>query len=71
MLAHEQKKTSLSNTSLPRWRLTFIKMDDGWPVDIARQYINADTEDAARAVGLGMLEQFKADYVEVMRVKFT
>ena len=68
MLAHEQKKASLSNTSLPRWRLTFIKMDDGWPVDIARRYVNADTEDAAKAVGLEMLEQFNADYVEVMKV---
>lgn len=58
----------LFHASLPRWRLTFSKMDAGYPVDIARRYISADTEEEAKSYGLSWLEEFGADFVEVMRV---
>lgn len=54
--------------SLPRWRLTFIKMDQRWPMDIARLYIHEDTEEAAKSRGMAMLERFDADYVDVLKV---
>lgn len=53
--------------SLPRWRLTFVKMDHGYPINIGQRYINEDTEAAAKSVGLGMLERFDADYVDVIK----
>lgn len=58
----------LFNASLPRWRLTFIKMQAGYPSDIAQRYIHEDTEESAKARGLSMLEQFGAEYVDVIRV---
>lgn len=58
------------NASLPRWRLTFGKYDAfHWPIDIMRIYINEATEEAAKAQGQRMLEQYGADYVEVIKVK--
>ena len=58
------------NACLPRWRLTFGKYDAfHWPIDITRIYINEATEEAARAQGQQMLEQYGADYVEVTKVK--
>ena len=56
------------NASLPRWRLTFGKMDKGWPVDIGREYVHEDTEADAKAQGERMLEHYGAEYVDVMKV---
>ena len=56
------------NSSLPRWLLTFGKWDQGWPVDIARRYIHEDTEEDAKATGEELLEEYGAQYVEVLKV---
>ena len=52
--------------SLPRWRLTFGKMDAGFPIDIHREYIHEDTEESAKAQGNRMLQRLGADYVDVI-----
>ena len=54
--------------SLPKWELTFIKMDHGYPVDIGRTYIHEDTKELAREIGTKMLKNYGADYLEVVRV---
>lgn len=59
------------NSSLPYWRLTFGKMDAGWPVDFRREYIHEDTEADAKACGDLMRQRFGADYVDVIMVKNT
>ena len=56
----------LFNASLPRWRLTFGKMDAGFPVDLCREYIHEDTEESAKAQGNRMLQRLGADYVDVI-----
>ena len=56
------------NASLPRWRLTFGKMDAGFPVDLCREYIHEDTEADARAQGNRMMRHLGADYVDVVAV---
>lgn len=57
------------NASLPLWRLTFGKWDQGWPIDIARSYIREDTEADARTRGEEMMGKYNASYVEVEKVK--
>ncbi len=59
----------LFNASLPRWRMTFGKMDAGFPVDLCQEYIHEDTEAAAKAQGNWMLRHLGADYVDVIAVK--
>jgi len=54
--------------SLPKWRLTFMKMDHGYPIDIGRTYIHEDTEELARKTGTEMLKNYGADRLEVVRV---
>lgn len=56
------------NASLPRWRLTFGKIDQGQPVDVAREYIREDTEEDAKTQGERMRGRFSADYVEIVKV---
>lgn len=54
--------------SLPKWRLTFIKMDHGYLVDLGQTYIHEDTEELAREIGTEMLKNYGADHLEVVRV---
>ncbi len=56
------------NASLPRWCLTFTKMDAGYPIRIAEREIREDTEEAARSAGMDMMERFGADYLDVVQV---
>lgn len=56
------------NASLPLWRLVFTKMDMGFPIRIAEREIREATEDAARSVGLDMMERFEADYLDVEKI---
>lgn len=59
------------NSSLPRWRLTFGKMEAGWSMDFRREYIHEDTEADAKEQGNRMLQHLGADYVDVILVKGT
>ena len=56
------------SASLSTWRLTFIKMVNGYPIDIGRTYVNEDTEDLARELGAEMMKIYGADRLEVIKV---
>lgn len=57
------------SASLPKWKLSFAKLDHGYPISLGHTYIHEDTEDAARTLGLEMLKSYQgADHLDVTKV---
>lgn len=57
------------SASLPKWKLSFAKLDHGYPINLGHTYIHEDTEDAARTLGLEMLKSYQgADHLDVTKV---
>lgn len=57
----------LFHSSLPLWKLSFVKMDQGRPLEIAVRNIHEDTEEDAQAIGDLMRDDLDADFVHVAR----